>query len=143
MRLLRSKTISKKYLKTRYFKGYSWHTTKWNESVPVIGKRVGIIGNGASAVQMLPSLLDEAKNVTMFQRTAHYCLPRFQSEYGAKFKRLMAIWPFGHIVRFYMYMQREIRWLFMFSLGCPFCRAKNRNDSNFDERSYLRHLLIS
>ena len=97
------------------FKGYSWHTTKWNESVPVKGKRVGMIGNGASAVQILPSLLDEAKHVVMFQRTAHYCLPRFQTDYGAKFKRLMAIWPFGHIVRFYMYMQREFRWLLLFS----------------------------
>ena len=48
------------------FKGDSWHTTKWNEKVSLKGKRVGMIGVGASAVQILPNLLDQAKLALFF-----------------------------------------------------------------------------
>jgi len=97
------------------FKGDSWHTTKWNERVSLKGKRVGMIGVGASAVQILPNLLDEAKEVVLFQRTAHYCFPRMQTKYSDNFKWLMTIWPFPYIIRYYMYLQRELRWFLIFS----------------------------
>ena len=83
--------------------GESWHTAEWPDKnkISLKGKKIGMIGNGASAVQILPHLLDEAevnenkykvfrslevfsdlqfvfKTVVMFQRTAHYVFPRFQ-----------------------------------------------------------------
>ena len=44
-------------------KGESWHTAEWpNKSkISLKGKKIGMIGNGASAVQILPHLLDEAE----------------------------------------------------------------------------------
>ena len=73
------------------FKGNSWHTTRWpaDSKEMLKGKRVGMIGNGASAVQILPHLLDDCEHVVMFQRTAHYCFPRFQKEFGSFFKSMM------------------------------------------------------
>ena len=97
------------------FKGDSWHTTKWNSGVSLKGKKVGMIGVGASAVQILPSLVDEAKEVVLFQRTAHYCLPRMQFSYSEKKKKWMATWPFGLLVRYFYYLRAELRWFFLFS----------------------------
>ena len=73
------------------FKRDSWHTTRWPENGMKIlrGKRAGIVGCGASAVQVLPHLLDNCEHVVMFQRTAHYCFPRFQRSFSSSFKSIM------------------------------------------------------
>jgi len=68
------------------FQGQSWHTTEWPKNADFSGKRVGLIGNGASAVQILPEIVKrmETKQVVMFQRTAHYCFPRLAPFYLEK-----------------------------------------------------------
>ena len=97
------------------FNGKSWHTMKWNSNVSLKGKKVGMIGVGASAVQILPTLVAEAKKVVLFQRTAHYCLPRRQFTYSERRKTLLQFWPFTHLVRFFYYLRLELRWLLLFS----------------------------
>ncbi|MDN5861642.1 MAG: NAD(P)/FAD-dependent oxidoreductase, partial [Pseudonocardia sp.] len=58
------------------FRGDSYHTGLWpREKVDFTGKRVGIIGTGASAVQAIPLIAKEAANLTVFQRTANYIIP--------------------------------------------------------------------
>ncbi len=58
------------------FKGESFHTSRWpKEKVDFTGKRVGVIGTGATAVQMIPIIAKEVKHLTVFQRTANYCAP--------------------------------------------------------------------
>ena len=58
------------------FKGQSFHTSRWpHEKVDFTGKRVGVIGSGATAVQLIPHVAKEAKHLTVFQRTANYCCP--------------------------------------------------------------------
>lgn len=58
------------------FKG-EWHVTgRWpEESVDFSGKRVAVIGTGASGIQLIPLVASVAKNLTVFQRTANYALP--------------------------------------------------------------------
>ncbi len=51
------------------FKGESFHTSRWNYDVPLEGKRVGIIGTGATAVQVIPELAKVVKELYVFQRT--------------------------------------------------------------------------
>ena len=51
------------------FEGPMWHTAQWDHSVDYADKRVGIIGTGASAVQIVPELGKTAKSLTVFQRT--------------------------------------------------------------------------
>jgi cation diffusion facilitator CzcD-associated flavoprotein CzcO len=61
------------------FKGPIFHSSRWpQEGLDYAGKRVGIIGAGASTVQMVPILAKTAASVTVFQRTPNYILPAMQ-----------------------------------------------------------------
>ncbi|HKV54487.1 MAG TPA: NAD(P)/FAD-dependent oxidoreductase [Candidatus Binataceae bacterium] len=58
------------------FKGESYHTSRWpKEKVDFTGKRVGVIGTGATAVQLIPIVAKEVGHLTVFQRTPNYCAP--------------------------------------------------------------------
>jgi cyclohexanone monooxygenase len=58
------------------FAGTTMHTARWDHDVDLRGARVGIIGTGASAVQVIPSIAEEVEHLTVFQRTPIWCLPR-------------------------------------------------------------------
>lgn len=61
------------------FKGPIFHSSRWpQEGLDYAGKRIGIIGAGASTVQMVPVLAETASSVTVFQRTPNYILPAMQ-----------------------------------------------------------------
>ena len=63
------------------FKGESFHTSNWpHEKVNFSGKRVGCIGTGATAIQLIPIVAEEAGHLTVFQRTANYAAPCRNSE---------------------------------------------------------------
>ena len=64
------------------FGGRWWHSARWNSKVSLVGRRVGLIGTGASAIQILPRLATEASEVVVFQRSAPYILPRGDREYS-------------------------------------------------------------
>jgi cation diffusion facilitator CzcD-associated flavoprotein CzcO len=58
------------------FKGESYHTSRWpKEKIDFTGKRVAVIGTGATAVQLIPVIAKEVKHLTVFQRTANYYAP--------------------------------------------------------------------
>jgi cation diffusion facilitator CzcD-associated flavoprotein CzcO len=56
------------------FKGRAMHSSHWDESMCLTGKRVGIIGNGSTAIQILPAIIDEVEKVSLFQRTAQWVM---------------------------------------------------------------------
>ncbi|WP_316525479.1 flavin-containing monooxygenase [Kitasatospora brasiliensis] len=58
------------------FKGTVFHSARWDHSVDLKGKRVAVIGTGASAVQFIPEIAGEAAHVDVFQRSAHWMLPK-------------------------------------------------------------------
>lgn len=58
------------------FAGPVLHTARWNHDLDLRGARVGVIGTGASAAQLVPALIDHAGRVTVFQRTPAWVLPR-------------------------------------------------------------------
>lgn len=60
------------------FKGPLFHSVRWPEKLDTKGKRIGIIGAGATTVQMVPELAKTAASVTVFQRTPNYILPAMQ-----------------------------------------------------------------
>ena len=63
------------------FQGQSFHTSNWpQEKVDLRGKRVGVIGTGATAIQLIPIVAEEAGHLTVFQRTANYAAPCRNSE---------------------------------------------------------------
>jgi cation diffusion facilitator CzcD-associated flavoprotein CzcO len=90
------------------FGGESYHTGLWpHEKVNFTGKRVGVLGTGASAVQAIPIIANEAAELTVFQRTANYILPANNgpvpedvrrarlADYAGIRERLQSS-PFGH-----------------------------------------------
>jgi cation diffusion facilitator CzcD-associated flavoprotein CzcO len=58
------------------FDGPIFHTARWNHDVDLTGKRVAVVGTGASAVQLVPELARRAGHVTLFQRTPAWIVPR-------------------------------------------------------------------
>ena len=58
------------------FTGELFHSAQWNDEVDLAGKRVGIIGSGATAIQVLPEIAKVASAVVSFQRSAPYVTPR-------------------------------------------------------------------
>jgi cation diffusion facilitator CzcD-associated flavoprotein CzcO len=58
------------------FKGEAFHTSRWpKSSVSLKGKNVGVIGVGATAIQLIPEVAKEAKSLTVFQRTPNWAMP--------------------------------------------------------------------
>ncbi|MEZ5409879.1 MAG: NAD(P)/FAD-dependent oxidoreductase [Acidimicrobiales bacterium] len=58
------------------FQGEAYHTGLWpKEPVSFAGKKVAMIGTGASAVQLLPGIVDEVGSITVYQRTPNWCAP--------------------------------------------------------------------
>src|SRR5690606_14549500 len=70
------------------FTGVSFHSARWNHDCDLSGKRVAVIGTGASAVQFVPFLQREAASVAVFQRSAPYVLPRRDRVYTPRLHRL-------------------------------------------------------
>jgi cation diffusion facilitator CzcD-associated flavoprotein CzcO len=65
------------------FAGHSFHSAQWDHSYPLAGKRVAVVGTGASAVQFIPEIATEVDHLTVFQRTGNWLLPRKNRRYPA------------------------------------------------------------
>ena len=73
------------------FSGPTYHTGEWPpEGVDFSGQRVGVIGTGSSAVQSIPIIAEQARELVVFQRTATYSVPArngpLDQEYEARIK---------------------------------------------------------
>lgn len=64
------------------FKGHVYHSSCWDHSVDLKGKRVAVIGNGCSASQIIPTIAPEVEVVKQFIRTPHWILPPPVIEYS-------------------------------------------------------------
>ena len=64
------------------FDGSVFHTARWDHSVPLSDRRVAVIGTGASAIQVVPSIAGEVAHLDVYQRTAPWVLPRMDRPYS-------------------------------------------------------------
>jgi cation diffusion facilitator CzcD-associated flavoprotein CzcO len=92
------------------FKGDIFHSAQWRHDIPLKGKRIGVLGSGASAVQFVPEVAREAGELTIFQRSAPYILPRLDTPHSsfklAMFRRFPALvqgyrqawWRYGELL---------------------------------------------
>ncbi|HUG24302.1 flavin-containing monooxygenase [Piscinibacter sp.] len=74
------------------FAGPVMHTARWRAELPLEGRRIGVVGTGASAVQLVPRLAEKASRVVLFQRTPAWVLPKRDRPIGA-FRR----WVHEHV----------------------------------------------
>jgi cation diffusion facilitator CzcD-associated flavoprotein CzcO len=75
------------------FGGPSWHSARWDHDTDLAGRRVAVIGTGASAIQFVPEIARRAGRVHVFQRSAPYVVPRPDRPYGPRERRLYARLP--------------------------------------------------
>lgn len=83
------------------FQGVSFHSNQWRPEVAMAGKRVAVVGTGASAVQIVPEIAPVAAHVDVFQRTPGWVLPRQDTPYGP-----LRRWLYRHVPG----LQRLNRW---------------------------------
>lgn len=84
------------------FAGKVVHTTDWNDSYDFAGRRVGLIGTGATAIQLIPELQKTVADLTVYQRTAIWVAPKLDFRIAPLMQRLFARIPLT---------QRAVRWV--------------------------------
>jgi 4-hydroxyacetophenone monooxygenase len=76
------------------FAGTAFHSAEWVDGTELAGKRVAVIGTGASAFQIVPTIADQVARLTVFQRTAPWMFPNphYHDRVGPG-----ALWAFEHL----------------------------------------------
>ena len=75
------------------FGGASFHSARWDQSCDLTGKRVAVIGTGASAIQFVPEIAAQAAHLTVFQRTPPWIHPRPDVEIPARLRAMFGAVP--------------------------------------------------
>lgn len=76
------------------FKGPTFHTARWDKSFDLRGKRVAVIGTGASAIQVVPAIAPKVAELKLFQRTPPWVMPRGDRAISEGEQRMFAALPF-------------------------------------------------
>ncbi len=129
------------------FKGPRFHTAEWPDNVDLTGKRVAMIGNGASAMQTGPEIQHIVKSLTIFQRSAHWVAPNEQFRkpipdamrfllrevplYRAWY-RIRLGWSFGD--RIHSTLQKDPNWQYA---------DRSLNKANDSHRAYFTNYIVS
>ncbi|HEY6409039.1 MAG TPA: NAD(P)/FAD-dependent oxidoreductase, partial [Ktedonobacteraceae bacterium] len=93
-----------------HFEGVLFHSARWNHDYDLAGKRVAVIGTGASAVQFVPQILPQVGHLTLFQRTPPWILPRRDHPIPDWKRAMFRILPITQrIERTRIYWQHELR----------------------------------
>lgn len=115
------------------FKGKIFHTARWDHDYDLCGKRVGVIGTGASAVQVVPSIAPKVGKLHVFQRTPGWVVPKMDKVYSERMKRMFERFPLTlHLSRMFKYWRSEF-WGPMIFLDSPRLSA-------IGQRMSLKHL---
>jgi len=77
----------------RSFAGPVFHSSRWRPDIDLAGQRVGIVGTGASAVQLLPKVAEQGADVVLFQRSPAYIVPRANRTYSQSERRKLSLIP--------------------------------------------------
>ena len=75
------------------FEGEVFHSAKWNHDVDLRGKRVAVVGTGASAIQFVPEIADQVSHLDLYQRTAPWVLPKLDRRIPRFERRLYRRFP--------------------------------------------------
>ena len=90
------------------FSGPAFHSARWDHSISFVGKRVGVIGSAASAVQLIPEIARVAGHLTVFQRTPNWLLPRMDREITEEEMALLVTAPHvGELAREHLYQNAD------------------------------------
>lgn len=91
------------------FGGQVFHSAQWPEGLDLTGKRVAVVGTGASAMQIVPAIVDQVGELTVFQRSPQWVAPSdyYFEPIGAGLHQLMRQVPF-----YYEWYRLRLGWIF-------------------------------
>lgn len=89
------------------FKGEKFHTSRWDHSVDLEGKKVAVVGTGSTAVQVIPNIAPIAGKVTLFQREPGWVLPKGAQTFTPEAREALNDPIAQKLVRWGMLIQRE------------------------------------
>jgi len=120
------------------FSGTIMHTARWDSSVDLQGKRVAMIGTGASAIQTIPEIVPLVAHLDVFQRTASWVLPHMQGHPVKKWTTLTYRFVPGaqKIVRWVGYWRREL-------LGLAFVKKIEKLQVGMEGAKEFRDLMVA
>ncbi len=93
------------------FEGAIFHAGHWDHSVDYEGKRVGVIGSGCSAAQIVPAIADKVSKLTLFMGKAQWILPRSDRNYSALERFFRTLPGIRHLIRLFVFIFYDIRFL--------------------------------
>jgi cation diffusion facilitator CzcD-associated flavoprotein CzcO len=113
------------------FRGRAFHSARWQHDYDLSGRRVAVVGTGASAIQFVPEIQPLVSKLHIFQRTPPWIMPRRDRALGGTTRRLFRRWPLAQrATRAGIYAFREF-----FFLAFRYLRV-----SRLVRRIALRHL---
>jgi cation diffusion facilitator CzcD-associated flavoprotein CzcO len=96
------------------FEGRAFHSAQWDHGYDITGRRVAVVGTGASAVQFIPEIQKQVSRLVVFQRTPPWVIPRPDAPIPEWRRRLYARAPLvQRAVRLVIYLYREA-WILVF-----------------------------
>lgn len=87
------------------FEGKLFHSARWDHAYPLEGKRVAVIGTGASAIQFVPQIQPRVARLDLFQRTPPWVMPKPDKPIGS-----LARWLFQHLPLTQRFVRSAIYW---------------------------------
>jgi len=119
------------------FGGEVFHTARWNHEYDLAGRDVALIGTGASAVQVVPSIAPEVAKLAVFQRTPAWVVPKRDVRYSEAFKQRFRRHPaLMRAFRWFIYTMSEL-------FGGPAIILNAPRFKRIFERQSLKHLAKS
>jgi cation diffusion facilitator CzcD-associated flavoprotein CzcO len=92
------------------FRGPAFHSAEWDASASVAGRRVAVIGTGASAAQIVPAIASEVDRLYVFQRTPAWILPRLDHPISSRSRRWYRRIPaLTWLLRSFLFWNLELR----------------------------------
>jgi cation diffusion facilitator CzcD-associated flavoprotein CzcO len=93
------------------FQGTRFHAGHWDHSASLAGKRVGVIGSGCSAAQIVPAIAGIVSRLTLFMGKAQWILPRSDRHYGAVERFVRTLPGIRHLIRWLVFVFYDLRFV--------------------------------
>lgn len=128
------------------FQGRAFHSANWDHSYDLAGKRIAVIGTGASAIQLVPAIADSVEQLSVFQRSPAYLKQRSDRAYKEWQKSLFRALPWTmklHRVGIYLRYEAQAlaftkcKGLMKLAVGRPFQKLLTKEVSNSELRAKL------
>ena len=120
------------------FQGPKFHTAQWDHDVSYEGKRVGIIGSGCSAAQVVPAIAGNVDRLTVFMGKAQWIIPRSDRTYTSLERFLTNLPGIRHLKRLLIFSYHEVR--FVAFRRYPFTSAISKSIKKLYARTLRKNL---